>query len=128
MNLIKAKPVVMVAVLAAGLSIGAPAYSDEPQHLGEQISEKFVRGMVNLSTGWVEVPRQIYEVGINEGWMQGVLRGPFDGIGMFFARTVAGAIEAATFPVPLPSYEPMLMPIYPWQSVGPSDTMTADSQ
>ena len=109
------------ALLVASLSGAAQAQTVETQGLGHQVSEKFIRGMVNLSTGWVEVPRQIYEVGTNEGWVSGLLRGPFDGIGMFFARTMAGAVEIATFPVPLPTYKPMLTPVYAWESDEPAD-------
>ncbi len=108
-------------LLVVDLSGGAQAQVDESQGLGHQVSGKFFRGVVNLSTGWIEVPRQIYEVGTNEGWVRGVLRGPFDGIGMFFARTVAGAVEMATFPVPLPTYKPMMTPVYAWESDDPAD-------
>ncbi|MEQ1794661.1 MAG: exosortase system-associated protein, TIGR04073 family [Nitrospira sp.] len=121
-----ASRLLMAMALVVGLSGTAQAQSDEPQTLGHQVSGKFIRGVVNLSTGWVEVPRQIYEVGTNEGWVRGILRGPFDGIGMFFARTVAGVVEVATFPVPLPTYKPMLTPAYAWESEDPSDVMAAD--
>ena len=118
----------VLAVLVASLAINAPAHADESQALGDRISGKLIRGMVNLSTGWIEVPRQIYEVGTHEGWVRGLLRGPFDGIGMFFARTVAGAVETATFPVPLPTYKPLLTPAYAWESEDPSNVMAADSK
>lgn len=114
------KTLAMAVVLVSSLSVVAQAQADESRPIGRQVSEKFIRGIVNLSTGWVEVPRQIYEVGTNEGWVRGVLRGPFDGIGMFFARTVAGAVEMATFPIPLPTYKPMLTPTFAWEAERPS--------
>lgn len=120
-----ARTLLTAVLLLAGLSGLAQAQAVETQGLGHQVSEKFIRGMVNLSTGWVEVPRQIYEVGTNEGWVSGLLRGPFDGIGMFFARTVAGAVEVATFPVPLPTYKPMMTPVYAWESDDPADEKPA---
>lgn len=46
---------------------------------------------------------------------------------MFFARTVAGAVEMATFPVPLPTYKLMLTPTFPWESGDPVDKMPAGS-
>jgi putative exosortase-associated protein (TIGR04073 family) len=122
------KTLVMAVALVASLSGVAQAQADETQSLGHQVSGKFIRGMVNLATRWVEVPRQIYEVGTNEGWMRGLLRGPFDGIGMFFARTVAGAVEMATFPVPLPTYKPMLTPAYAWESENSADTVPVASK
>jgi len=94
---------------------GTPAHAEEPG-LFKQIGTKFVRGVANITTGWAEIPKQVYLVGKNEGWVAGVFRGPFDGIGMFFARTVAGAYEILTFPVPVPSrYQPMVQPEYVWE-------------
>ena len=115
-------------LLVASLPGLAQAETDDTQGFVDQGSGKFIRGMVNLSTGWVEVPRQIYDVGTHEGWVRGLLRGPFDGIGMFFARTVAGAVEMATFPVPLPTYKPLLTPTYAWESEDPSGVTAADSK
>jgi putative exosortase-associated protein (TIGR04073 family) len=82
----------------------------------EKIISKLSRGAINFATGWLELPKQIYSVGHDEGWTAGALRGPIDGLGMFLARTIAGAYEVLTFPLPLPShYQPMLHPIYVWQ-------------
>ncbi len=119
---------VLLAVLVAGPAAEAPAHAEEFHALGDRISGKLIRGIVNFSTGWIEVPRQIYEVGTHEGWVRGMLRGPFDGIGMFFARTVAGAVETATFPVPLPTYNPLLMPAYAWESEDSSGMTAADGK
>lgn len=120
--------VAMAMMMGVTLATVDRVQADEMPTLGEQMSQKFMRGVVNLSTGWVEIPRQIYVVGANEGWVRGVLRGPFDGIGMFFARTVAGAVEVATFPVPLPTYQPMITPTYAWESEQVSDMMAVCSQ
>src|SRR6185295_14742280 len=99
---------------------GTPANAEEPG-LFERIGTKLVRGVANLSTGWVELPKQIYVVGTNEGWVAGVFRGPFDGLGMFFARTIAGAYEILTFPVPVPPrYQPMVQPEFVWESEPPA--------
>ena len=82
-----------------------------------QIGTKLSRGAANLVTGWIEVPKQIYRVGKEEGWLIGALRGPIDGVGMCVARTLAGAYEILSFPLPLPfQYQPMLQPEYVWQA------------
>ena len=104
---------------------GQPAQAEEPSLATQEVNEspavekiatKLVRGIANFTTGLVELPKQIYLVGRNEGWATGALRGPFDGIGMFIARTFAGAYEVLTFPVPIPSqYQPILQPDYVWQ-------------
>jgi putative exosortase-associated protein (TIGR04073 family) len=106
-----------MVILAAGLCLlpgGDTAAED--QSIPAQIGAKFVRGSANIATGWVEIPKQIYLVGKREGWVQGTFRGPLEGFGMFIARTVAGAYEVLTFPIPLPPrYRPMLLPDYVWQ-------------
>jgi putative exosortase-associated protein (TIGR04073 family) len=92
----------------------APAGAEEPVSepgLPEQVGTKFLRGVGNLAMGWMEIPKQIYLVGTNEGWVAGALRGPFDGLGMFVVRTVAGAYEILTFPIPIPPhYQPLVQP------------------
>jgi putative exosortase-associated protein (TIGR04073 family) len=109
----------------AGLMVGVslwmakPAFSEDQQILLE-MGTKLTRGVVNLTKGWAEVPKQIYHVVHEEGWVIGVVRGPIDGLGMFAARTIAGAYEILSFPFPIPSqYQPMLQPDYVWQSDAP---------
>jgi len=88
----------------------------EERPIFEGMAAKGTRGLVNFTLGWIEVPKQIYLVGHHEGWLVGVIRGPIDGLGMFIARTVAGAYELLTFPIPLPpQYQPMVKPDYVWQ-------------
>lgn len=115
-------PTVLIGLL---LCSGTPAGADEPSTAGIanddppivfQIGAKFARGVANFATGWVEVPKQIYGVGQQEGWLIGSIKGPIDGLGMFAARTIAGAYEILTFPFPIPlHYQPMLKPEYVWQ-------------
>jgi len=109
------------AVLCLSLTTAAVAQAEDAQAEGAsvpaRIGTKLIRGVTNMVTGVGEIPKQIYLIGHKEGWVQGVFRGPLEGIGMCIARTVAGAYEVATFPIPLPpSYQPMLLPEYVWQS------------
>ena len=118
----------IVRVLLIGMMVAFPAVSqaDEPS-LPQQIGAKFVRGVTNLATGVGEIPKQIYLIGQKEGWVQGIFRGPFEGLGMFIARTVGGAYEVVTFPIPVPSnYQPMMLPEYVWQPE-PASQLTVPS-
>lgn len=113
------------------LCVGNPALADEPAPMSQNAEEpsavrpmatKLTRGIANFTTGWVELPKQVYLVGKNEGWMTGAIRGPIDGFGMLLARTIAGAYEVLTFPLPLPpQYQPMLKPDYVWQPETPAE-------
>ncbi|OGW65988.1 MAG: hypothetical protein A3H49_01010 [Nitrospirae bacterium RIFCSPLOWO2_02_FULL_62_14] len=112
------------AVLCLSLASAAVAQAEEAS-VPVQIGTKLMRGVTNLVTGAGEFPKQIYLIGQKEGWVQGVFRGPLEGLGMFIARTVAGAYEVLTFPIPLPSgYQPMLLPEYVWQPE-PASQLTA---
>ena len=121
------KTTILGVMLCLLIVSGMPANAEEPG-LFKRIGTKLVRGVANLATGWVELPKQIYVVGTNEGWVAGVFRGPFDGMGMFFARTIAGAYEILTFPVPVPpGYRPMVNPDFVWESEPPAPSITSSS-
>ena len=116
-----------ILLVIACLFLLAPVsvHAEDPGLL-ELIGTKLLRGVANLTTGWVEIPKQIYEVSKNEGWVAGTFRGPFDGIAMFAARTMAGAYEIVSFPLPIPpGYRPMVRPEYVWQPEAPPPPETA---
>ena len=74
---------------------------------------KLGRGVANALTGWVEVPKNIYRVSVDENAFAGVTLGLAKGAGMTIVRTGAGIYEVATFPFPLPQdYKPILEPEY----------------
>lgn len=116
-------------IIGIALTLAPPALAAEPPvsrdahaapGLPEQIGVKLARGVTNFCFGWTEVPKQIYLVGRNEGWLTGSLRGPVDGLGWFVARTIAGMYEIFTFPIPLPPrYQPLMTPEFVWQNEPP---------
>ncbi|HXF91163.1 MAG TPA: exosortase system-associated protein, TIGR04073 family [Nitrospiraceae bacterium] len=115
--------------LCAVLLIGdvAVGRTEEPP-IWRQAGMKLLRGAINFSTGWMELPKQIYRIGQAEGWVTGAVQGPIDGLGMFVARTVAGAYEVLTFPVPVPPrYQPLFEPRFVWQDDPPPSAQPARS-
>jgi len=86
-----------------------------PEEVVGAMSLKFVRGLANAATGWLELPKQIYVTFRDEGAAMGLTVGPLKGIGMTIVRTVTGATEAATFFVPYPGFfSPYFEPPYVW--------------
>ena len=72
---------------------------------------KLLRGVVNVLTGWVEVPKRINETSETSGAGAGFTFGFVRGVGYGFIRTVGGAYEVATFPFPAPpDYRPVMRP------------------
>lgn len=109
----------ILPVLAAGvLCLAAPASAESrAAAVAQAIGHKCLRGTANLATGWVELVKQPYLVGKREGWVIGATRGPFDGLGLFVARTLGGAYEILTCPLPVPpGYQPLLEPEHVWRT------------
>lgn len=91
--------ILVVSVLLMSASV-AHAASDE---LLPGMGQKLFRGVVNLLTGWVEIPVQIVK-GYNRGFMGnennkilGVVGGVFKGIGDATGRTLSGVGDVAGF-------------------------------
>lgn len=114
---------VVAAALAGALLCGAGTGLAEEPGLAQQVAVKLLRGAANFCTGWAEFPKQVYLLTREQGWLVGMTRGTMEGLGMVGARTVAGAYEVLTFPVPIPpDYQPMLKPDYVWQPEPPRRT------
>jgi len=72
---------------------------------------KLGRGVVNLFTGFVEVPKCMAREWKRTDPITGITVGFFKGVGWGWTRTMAGAYEIATFPFPAPpGYAPLLEP------------------
>ena len=80
------------------------------------MGNKAARGIANVATGWLELPKQIYTTSKEEGTVKGIFIGPLRGIGMMLIREFSGVAEFATFFVSFPGfYSPYLEPAYVWQ-------------
>jgi putative exosortase-associated protein (TIGR04073 family) len=87
-----------------------------PQEIVDGMSNKVVRGVANVATGWLEFPKQIYITSKEEGYAKGIFVGPVKGLGMTLVRTAAGIGETFTFFLSYPGfYDPLFYPSYVWQ-------------
>ena len=78
---------------------------------GQDMTRKLGRGVGNILTGWIEVPKNIYDTSVEDNILVGLTMGLAKGVGMFIVRTGAGVYEAVTFPFPIPEdYQPVLEP------------------
>ncbi len=101
----KALLTVYIAVLAM-LLVSKVCFADDP-------FTKLGRGAANTLTGWIELPKNIYNTSVQDNAFAGITLGLAKGAGMTLVRTGAGIYEIATFPFPLPSdYKPILEPEY----------------
>ena len=121
----KLGPVLLMGLLVSFLTSGvamADTFRTVDSASAEEVvagmSAKASRGLVNVATGWLELPRQIHSTYREHGPVQGCLVGPFKGIGMMAVRTFSGVLEFATFYLAFPGfYDPYLEPRYVWDDM-----------
>ena len=94
---------ICVAVLTV-FSLTTTCFAQDP-------GTKIVRGLANIVTGWVEIPKNIYDTCVEDNLFSGLTLGLAKGVGMAIVRTGAGIYETVTFPFPIPEeYAPVLEP------------------
>ena len=77
----------------------------------EKMGKKLGRGIVNVATGWVEIPKNIYDTSVETNPFTGITYGALRGTGMTVVRTGSGIYDVATFLFPVPyDYAPVLDP------------------
>lgn len=111
--------VVAGACLVCG-SAEAQMYGDEyrDQSAFGRMQGKLGRGLANMFTGFVEVPKNISREWRKSDPATGVIVGGVKGVGWGFTRFATGAYETVTFPVPAPAnYEPLMYPETPLPDV-----------
>jgi putative exosortase-associated protein (TIGR04073 family) len=108
----KGTKIAMICVLVLCIAAAAlPAFAQEGSVI-EKIGKKLGRGIVNIATGWVELPKNIYDTSIEtNNPLMGITYGTLKGLGMTVVRTGAGAYDTVTFLFPVPQdYDPILQP------------------
>ncbi len=92
---------------------GTSAWAQDPIH-------KAGRGLVNILTSWIEIPKQIHLGAQEDNPLTGIGMGLVKGAGLTILRGGVGVYEAVTFPLPYPKdytspYEQMELPDYAWE-------------
>ncbi len=75
-------------------------------------SEKFVTGIANTATGFIELPKNIILTTQQENILHGMTVGLVSGVMHTVGRTVIGVFDVATFLIPTP---PSIQPPFIWQ-------------
>ena len=87
----------------------------KPEAIAEKMAFKLVRGVANVATSVVEVPKQSYLTVRDRGGI-GYVVGPLKGVGMALYRLFTGVTETVFFAVPQPGYyDSMITPEFVWQ-------------
>ncbi|MGE4488346.1 MAG: exosortase system-associated protein, TIGR04073 family [Kiritimatiellales bacterium] len=82
----------------------------------QDMSSKLNRGLMNILTGWCEIPRQMIIAGRDKGLLTVIPVGIPAGAIMTVVRTGTGVFETVFFFTPVnDSYGPLIDPAYVWQ-------------
>ncbi|NQT46409.1 MAG: exosortase system-associated protein, TIGR04073 family [Candidatus Omnitrophica bacterium] len=95
----KAAAIAIIGLLIIGMAQPAQAAN---------AGDKLYRGIVNMGTCVLEVPKHIHETSKEHNPFAGLTTGSAKGSGYALARGGVGCIETATFP--FPKYEPIMEP------------------
>jgi putative exosortase-associated protein (TIGR04073 family) len=92
----------VLVVLVMMLSVCGVSFADDAV-------DKLGRGLSNVITSPLEIPRGMGHAGEKNGFFAGVTTGLLKGTANFVKRALVGAFEVATFPVPVPEdYAPII--------------------
>ena len=98
------KSIIVCVVASMILNIASVCYA---QNMGR----KLCRGVANIATGWIEIPKNMYDTSIKENIVTGLTLGAVKGAAMTFVRTGFGIYDTLTFLLPIPEgYNPLLEP------------------
>ena len=105
--------IALTIAVTCGVGFPSAARAQDPIH-------KMGRGVVNVLTGWLELPKQIHLGRQEENPLTGLGWGIVKGVGMTVLRSGVGIYETVTFPIPHPKdfaspYEQMELPDYAWE-------------
>jgi len=82
---------------------------------------KLTTGVVNISTGWVEIFSKPYVVDVEAGPIDVLSLGPLVGLWNVVLRTGSGVYDTATFLFPFSDkYRAIMEPEFVWQDLEPS--------
>lgn len=97
-------------VLASALITGQSAFAEEQDYLSK-FTSKVNQGFFNTTTGFIELPKNVINISQDQnifvGFTWGILRGTAHAV----SRTLVGAAELITSPIPTDDY---ISPPYVW--------------
>lgn len=95
--------------------IGAPAppIPAKPQSYGERVGEKALNSFANLTTGWLEMPKNIINTTNQSNIIYGFIGGLAKGMIHTAGRMGVGIAELVTLPI---ATDPIIYPLYIWDN------------
>lgn len=108
------KNLLNVYLLVGALSVSGAAWAQEdeaPCYL-EATTAKVTQGFFNTTTGFIEIPKNIINIGSDRNVLLGLSWGLLRGTAHAVSRTLVGVAELITAPIPTDDY---ITPPYVWE-------------
>ena len=103
------------------LCLVTPGFAEEtakPENIVGKMAFKLTRGVTNIATSVVEIPKQSY-LSVRDQGAVGCVIGPLMGVGMTVYRAFIGTVETAFFLIPQPGYyDSTIDPDFVWNGWG----------
>lgn len=106
-------------VEGAAPAAAVPAEANNKKSYGAKSLNKAAHGLANVTTGWLELPKNIYIMTRETNVLYGVIGGTGMGIFRTIGRTGLGVFDLITAPIPT---DPMVNPGYIWEKFGTKTT------
>lgn len=101
----------MAAVMGLVMPLGWAAEEHHPKGYLDGAGRKLGRGAANIVTAPLELIRTPYFVGQQDGGFAAITVGLVQGAVAGAVRALAGVVEVATFPIPIPKgFRPLVQP------------------
>ena len=106
------KKILIAGVFSGALIASAAVSADEHKHdYLWDFTNKLTQGFMNTTTGFIELPKNVINITHDENIFVGLTWGTMRGLFHSVSRTVVGAAEMITSPIPTDEY---ISPPYVW--------------
>ena len=106
------KNLFIACIISGTLLSSGSAYAEEHERgYLSKLSCKFTQGLSNTATGFIELPKNVINISHDQNIFVGLTWGVVRGVMHSVSRTVVGAAELITAPIPTKDY---ISPPYVW--------------
>ncbi len=106
------KKAYLVTALVILFTFSLPCQAENSDGYGEHFQDKLGHGFANMTTGFIEIPKNIINITEDSGFLVGITLGTFRGIFHGVGRTLIGVADFLTSPFPTTDY---VTPGLPWE-------------
>lgn len=102
----------LTTCLLSGLLLAPTVQADEHRSYLSGFTSKVTQGFFNMTGGIVELPKNIVNISSDQNILVGMSWGLLRGVAHTVDRTLIGAVEFISSPIPSDEF---ISPAYPWE-------------